>query len=130
MAEDTVDRMRTSAELLPVIMVGGGSVILPSKLAGTGTVHRPDHYDVANAIGAAIAQCSGEIDRVFPLDGTTREALMEQAQDLARQEAVNAGADPATVEIVEVHEVPLAYLPNRATRIRVRASGDLAELSA
>jgi hypothetical protein len=29
-----------------------------------------------------------------------------------------------------VHEVPLAYLPNRATRIRVRASGDLAELSA
>jgi N-methylhydantoinase A/oxoprolinase/acetone carboxylase beta subunit len=130
MAEDTVDRMRTSADLLPVIMVGGGSVILPSQLAGTGPVHRPDHYDVANAIGAAIAQCSGEIDRVFPLDGTTGEALMEQAQDLARQEAVNAGADPATVEIVEVHEVPLAYLPNRATRIRVRASGDLAELSA
>lgn len=130
MAEDTVDRMRTSAEPLPVIMVGGGSVILPSDLAGTGPVHRPDHYDVANAIGAGIAQCSGEIDRVFPLDGTTREALMEQARDLARQEAVNAGADPATVEIVEVHEVPLAYLPTRATRIRVRASGDLAELTA
>ena len=45
---------------------------------------------------------------------------------MATDEAVKAGADPATVEIVDVHEVPLAYLPGNATRIRVRAAGDLA----
>jgi hypothetical protein len=45
---------------------------------------------------------------------------------MARDEAVRAGADPSTVEIIDVHEVPLAYLPGNATRIRVRAAGDLA----
>ena len=44
----------------------------------------------------------------------------------AQDEAVKAGASPATVEIVDIHEVPLAYLPGNATRIRVRAAGDLA----
>jgi hypothetical protein len=31
------------------------------------------------------------------------------------------------VEIVEVEEVPLAYLPGNATRIMVKAVGDLKE---
>ena len=40
--------------------------------------------------------------------------------------AVEAGAVADSVEIVEVEEVPLAYLPSNATRIRVKAVGDLA----
>ncbi|HEX3723238.1 MAG TPA: hypothetical protein VHV31_10625, partial [Nitrolancea sp.] len=123
--EDTIDRMKTSAEPMPVVLVGGGSVVIPAELAGVSTIYRPDHFDVANAIGAAIAQCSGEIERVFSLEEYTREQAVELARKMACDEAINAGADPSTVEIVDLHEVPLAYLPTRATRIRVRAAGDL-----
>lgn len=124
--EDTIDRMKTSAEPMPVVLVGGGSVVIPSELAGVSKIHRPDHFDVANAIGAAIAQCSGEIERVFSLDEYTREQAVEMARQMACDEAVQAGADSSTVEIVDFQEVPLAYLPTRATRIRARAAGDLA----
>lgn len=46
---------------------------------------------------------------------------------MAKEEAVEAGADPATIEIVEIDDVPLAYLPGNATRIRVKAAGNLAK---
>ena len=36
-----------------------------------------------------------------------------------------AGAREDTVEIVDVEDVPLAYLPGNATRIRVKAVGEL-----
>jgi N-methylhydantoinase A/oxoprolinase/acetone carboxylase beta subunit len=124
--EDVIDRMKTSADPIPVVLVGGGSVVIPAKLAPAAEIRRPDYYDVANAIGAAIAQCSGEIERVFSLDQHSRAEALEIAKQLARDEAVRAGADPRTVEIIDVQEVPLAYLPNSATRIRVRAAGDLA----
>ncbi len=124
--EETIDRMKTSAEPVPVVLVGGGSVVIPEDLAGASAIFRPDHYDVANAIGAAIAQCSGEIERIFSLEEYSRAEALEMARQMARDEAVKAGADPATVDIVDVHEVPLAYLPGNATRIRVRAAGDLA----
>ena len=39
--------------------------------------------------------------------------------------AVEAGEQPDTVEIVEVDEIPLTYLPSNATRMRVKAVGDL-----
>ncbi|WP_214369519.1 hydantoinase/oxoprolinase N-terminal domain-containing protein [Pseudonocardia sp. H11422] len=121
-----VDRMRTSATPIPVVLVGGGSVLLPDKLAGAAQVHRPDHFAVANAIGAAIAQIGGEVDRIFPVDPGRRDAVLDTAKQEAVDRAVAAGADPASVQIVDVDEVPIAYLPGNATRIRVRAVGDLA----
>ncbi|HUY99516.1 MAG TPA: hydantoinase/oxoprolinase family protein [Thermomicrobiaceae bacterium] len=126
MVEDVIDRMKTSADSVPVVLVGGGSVVIPTELAGASEIRRPDHYDVANAIGAAIAQCSGEIERVFSLAEMTRDEALAAARRMAHDEAVRAGAAADTVEIVDVHEVPLAYLPGNATRIRVRAAGALA----
>ena len=43
----------------------------------------------------------------------------------AKEEAVHAGAEADTVEVVEVEEIPLAYLPSNAVRFRVKAVGDL-----
>lgn len=82
---------------------------------------KPQHFEVANAVGAAIAQVSGEVDRIFNLDHLSREEALAQA----RQEARAAGAEEASVQIVDVEDVPLAYLPSSATRIRVKAVGDL-----
>ena len=39
--------------------------------------------------------------------------------------ALAAGASTGTVHIVDVEEVPLAYLPSNATRIHVKAVGEL-----
>ena len=48
--------MLGSAEDVPVIVVGGGAVLCADALPGASAVHRPEHADVANAIGAAIPQ--------------------------------------------------------------------------
>jgi N-methylhydantoinase A/oxoprolinase/acetone carboxylase beta subunit len=125
MFEEAVDRMKTSAEEVPVITVGGGSILLPERIPGVSKVHKPDHYEVANAVGAAIAQVSGTIDRVFSLAERSRDEVMEEARRTAFEEAARAGADENSLEVVEVEEVPLAYLPGNAVRIKVKAAGRL-----
>jgi N-methylhydantoinase A/oxoprolinase/acetone carboxylase beta subunit len=126
MVEEGIDRIKTSAGDVPLVAVGGGSALLPDHLVGVSTVLRPDNYDVANAIGAAIAQVSGRVDRVYALEGRRREEVLAEARELAEAEAVRAGAEPRAIEVVQVEEIPLAYLPGNATRVRVIAVGPLA----
>jgi N-methylhydantoinase A/oxoprolinase/acetone carboxylase beta subunit len=122
---ETVDRMKTSAEPIPVVVVGGGSILLGGSLQGASQLVKPARYAVANAIGAAIAQVGGEVDKVVALEGTTRAAALEEAKAEAVDRAVAAGADRDAVRVVDVDDVPIAYLPGNATRIRVKAVGDL-----
>ena len=121
-----VDRMKTSSDPVVAIMVGGGSILLEDDLPGVSEMIRPAHFAVANAIGAAIAQVGGEVDRVYSLDNIGREEALESARTEAVDRAMEAGADPATVEVVDIEEVPLSYLPSNAVRIRMKAVGDLA----
>lgn len=122
---DAVERMRTSPEPLPVVAVGGGSILMPDELDGCGTVHRPENYAVANAIGAAIAQVGGEVDRVYAIEPGQRDAVLDEARQEAIDRAIAAGADPALVQIVDFDEIPIPYLPGNATRVRCKAVGDL-----
>jgi N-methylhydantoinase A/oxoprolinase/acetone carboxylase beta subunit len=126
MTETAVDRMKTSAEPIPVIVVGGGSILIAKPVAGASEMVKPNHFEAANAVGAAIAQISGEIDRVYALASMSRDDAVADAKAEATAKAVAAGADPATIQIVDVEDVPLAYLPGNATRSRVKAVGDLA----
>lgn len=121
-----VDRVRTSAAPVPVIVVGGGSFLIQREVAGASEMIKPEHYAVANAVGAAIAQVGGACDRVFSLAEMSREQALEAARQEAADRAVTAGADPDTIGVFDVDEVPLAYLPGNAIRITVRAVGALA----
>jgi len=121
-----VERMKTSAEPIPVVAVGGGSILIVRPIAGASEVITPPYFACANAIGAAIAQVGGEIDRIFSLTKMSREEALRQAKAEAIEKATAAGAGPSTVQIVDVEEVPLAYLPGNATRIMIKAVGDLA----
>jgi hypothetical protein len=85
----------------------------------------PPHHDVANAVGAAIAQVGGQVDRVAALSDTPRDVAMAQARDEAIAKVVAAGGDPATARIVDGVEVTLAYLPSNSVRIKVKAVGEL-----
>jgi N-methylhydantoinase A/oxoprolinase/acetone carboxylase beta subunit len=122
---DAVDRMKTSAEPMPVVLVGGGSVLMRDTMEGASKVIRPDHFGVANAIGAAIAQVGGEVEKVFSLSSISRDDALDEAKEEAVSKAVAAGAVRSSVRVVDVEEVGLAYLPGNATRIKVKAIGDL-----
>jgi N-methylhydantoinase A/oxoprolinase/acetone carboxylase beta subunit len=120
-----VDRMKTTADPVPVVIVGGGSILLGDRLEGASHLVKPDHFAVANAIGAAIAQIGGEVDRIFAAAGRSHEQLMDEAKQEAVEKAVAAGATRSTVQVVDVDEVPISYLPGNAVRIRVKAVGEL-----
>ena len=124
MLETAVERSRLSAEPLPVIVVGGGSILVKDKIAGL-EVLKPNHFAVANAVGAAIAQVSGEVDRVYSLAEIGRTEAIADARAKATAAAIAAGARAETIEVVDVEDVPLAYLPGNATRVRVKVVGEL-----
>jgi hypothetical protein len=118
------DRMKLAAQRVPLVAVGGGAFAVPDELAGISAVIRPDHGDVANAVGAALAQVSGEVDQVFRNLG--RETAIAKATEIATDRALGSGADAASIEVIEVEDLPLAYLPGDARRVRVRVVGNLA----
>jgi N-methylhydantoinase A/oxoprolinase/acetone carboxylase beta subunit len=124
MLEEAVDRMKTEAAAVPLLAVGGGAFLVPDKLPGVSAVLRPANAAVANAVGAAIAQVSGEADQVF--QGLTREQAMEQAERIARDRAVEAGAARDSLALVDIEDLPIAYLPGGALRVRARVVGEIA----
>jgi N-methylhydantoinase A/oxoprolinase/acetone carboxylase beta subunit len=121
--EEGVDRMKTDAREEPLIAVGGGCFLVPERLAGISGIVHVRHQAVANAVGAAIAQVSGEIDQIF--QNLSRDAALAEARRLAEDRAVAGGADAATLQVVEVEDLPLAYLPGNSLRVRVRVVGDI-----
>ena len=125
LAEDALDRIRASAAPVPAVLVGGGSILINRELRGCESITVPPRAGVANAIGAAIAQVSGLVDRVFSYEKLGRDGALAEAKDEAIRQAVAAGARPASVVLSDVEELPLEYLPGAAVRVRVKAVGDL-----
>ena len=82
-------------------------------------------------MGAALGQVSGSVDRIVTLDSDNRDASWESAQreckEAATLTAVAAGADPRTVEVVDMNEMHVPYVgkSGMAVRMRVRVVGDL-----
>ena len=118
--------MKASRQALPLIAVGGGSHLVPEHVPGTSEVIKPNHFAVANAYGAAIAEASGEVDRVYRYDESSREACIEDAKGLAIEAAVKAGSDPGRTRITTIMEVPMTYVPGGGCRVQVKAAGPLA----
>lgn len=125
--EESVDRMKTSPAPVTVIAVGGGAFLVPGAMEGVSEVLHVSQGDVANAVGAASAMVSGEVDQV--VTGLDRAAALAQCEALARRRAAESGADPATLRIVERDDIPVSYLPGEARRVRVRAVGEIAARS-
>ncbi len=124
MLVNAVERMRVSPDPIPVLAVGGGSILVP-EMIGDLPVISPEHFSVANAVGAAIGQISGEVDRIFSLESKSREEALAEARKEATDKAIAAGAKPESIELLDQEDVPLAYLPGNATRIRLKVVGDM-----
>ena len=128
MLAEGVDRMKTSAEPVPLILVGGGSVLISRDIPGVSEVIIPENAAVANAVGASIALVGGEVDTVYSYENVGRDAAMEAAREQAERAAIDAGAQPGTIEITNVEEIPLSYVPGAVVRVRIKAAGALARL--
>lgn len=126
MLEEGIDRMKTSRLDATVLAVGGGAFLIPDTLKGAATVVRPPHAAIANAVGAAIAQVGGQLEQVLDYDATPRAEALDRMKAEVADRVIAAGGDIATLQIVEVEEIFLSYLPGRAAQVRMKAVADLA----
>lgn len=123
--ESQVDRLKTSPDPIPLLVVGGGSVILPSRsIRGASRVIIPKHAGFANAVGAAISKLSATIDKVYDASKSSVAEVMTIAEQEAITACLAAGAKEGTVEIVQKEGIPLAYLPGGMVRVVVIATGE------
>jgi N-methylhydantoinase A/oxoprolinase/acetone carboxylase beta subunit len=121
-----VDLMKPGGAILPVILVGGGAPLIPGHTLAGCPIVRPDNADIANAIGASIAQVSGEAEGMHVAGADSREIVIENLTAIASEKALAAGADSATINVVNVEEVDIPYMATDTSRIRVSVVGDLA----
>ncbi|MFK7865514.1 MAG: hydantoinase/oxoprolinase N-terminal domain-containing protein [Pseudohongiellaceae bacterium] len=126
MIDDAIDKMRPSDEPVPVILVGGGSILVTESLTTASEIICPEHAEVANAIGAAIAQVGGEVESIVSYSSVTRESAIEAITEQARAKAVLAGAKKTSLRVLDIEETPMSYMDDNAVRLRVKVIGELA----
>lgn len=124
--EEGIDKMKTSAAEVPVILVGGGSALLPDEFAGVSEVVRPQNFEVANAIGVALGEISGQLDKIVPIAPSERQQVLDALEQEAQDLAVEAGACPESVAVIERSEIPLSYLQGNMVHVKIKAAGKIA----
>lgn len=123
--EEGIDRMKTVAGGVTIIAVGGGHFLIGEDLKGAASVVRAPHASVANAVGAAIAQVGATIDQIVDYEKTPRDAALAVMRKTAAARVAAAGGAAETIDIVDIEEVFLSYLPGRSAQVRMKAVGDL-----
>lgn len=124
MLERVIDQLKLTPAPLPVILVGGGSIVCPLELEGVSKVVVPNYHSVANAVGAAIARVCGSVDAIYNIADVPLSEALEDAKAQAVSNAVKCGANPITVSIVEIDTLPIPYVSGQI-RVVVKAVGDL-----
>ena len=123
--DDGIDQMKSSRDPVPVILVGGGAVLVSRSLGTASDLHRPAHSGVANAIGAANAQVGSETERIVSYRRIPRDEVMAEMTKRLTAELAQAGADRDTIRIADIEETAVSYMADESTRIRVKMVGDL-----
>ncbi len=121
--EEAIDRIKTKPDPMPVVLVGGGSAMLPRKLKGASEVIRPAGAQSANAIGAATALIGATVEKTYNYEQIPRQKALEEAKKAAIEKALESGAAPGTVEVAFVEEISMPYLPGNIVKVRVKAVG-------
>jgi len=124
--EEAIDKMKTTAEPVPAIFIGGGAMVVPKeKLAGVSEVLSPDHFEVGGAVGTTIAEIGAYAEGVVDLEQEDRDDAIARVTEQAKDNAQSAGAIRETVEVMDVEEIPFTYMPGKREKIRVRVKGKI-----
>lgn len=128
MLDENIEKMKPSSKPLPVVLVGGGAVLVTRDLGAASEMLCPEYSGVANAIGAAIAQIGGEAERLVNYRELPRETAIEMLCREASDIAAAAGADRSTIRIADIEETSISYMAEGTTKLRIKAVGDIAGL--
>ncbi len=126
MLDRSIEMMKPGGKDMPVILVGGGSLLVTEGLAAASKLYRPENAGVANAIGAAVAQVGGEAEKMVNYRITPREESVAEITQIAAKRAVAAGAEPTSIRTVDIEETAIPYMDEGATRVRIKVIGELA----
>mmetsp|Transcript_3307 Transcript_3307/g.2855 ORF Transcript_3307/g.2855 Transcript_3307/m.2855 type:complete len:129 (-) Transcript_3307:1458-1844(-) len=113
MLSELVEKAKVSKKNATLILVGGGSSLVPenTKIEGVGHIKKPRFYFVANALGASLAQVSAINEEiVYPsmgLDPKTqlqtiqekKKAAFKASDDKAKALAIARGAKEGTIQV-------------------------------
>jgi N-methylhydantoinase A/oxoprolinase/acetone carboxylase beta subunit len=87
MLEDIIGQVKVTDAPVHVLLVGGGALLVTEDFDGVYKCIQPIHQGAANAVGAAIAKISGEIDVVEIPGGRSEKEIIDtvckKAVDLA-----------------------------------------------
>lgn len=100
------------------VFVGGGTGLLNSQELNNAVV--PDHYSVANAYGAALAQLSVTYDKILSLtdrDKTLAEIVEDLSVQLHRMNVKNT-------KVIEKEIIPFSYMPGNLARVIISVAGE------
>ncbi|XP_053401722.1 uncharacterized protein LOC123549025 [Mercenaria mercenaria] len=100
MISTCIDQMRFNDRDLPLILVGGGSVIVDrnGKFDGVSEILSPKYSNVANAVGAALSQIATNKDQVVDLEKYTNKSEMDEKEAAKRKEmAVTSDEEKAKI---------------------------------
>lgn len=122
MIETHIDRMKTSPDPCDVLLVGGGSVLCPTELEGVASIEIPPHAEVANAVGAAVAEIGAEAEGV--VDEKDKDTQLEAVRAKAISKAVARGADERAIRIIEEEVTGIAYIDGKC-KIVVKVVGPI-----
>jgi hypothetical protein len=106
-----------------LVAVAGAGELLPDAVPEVAEVISPPDAALARALGAGLAVVGGEAERMSLQHGDAHQAVQEATRAAACERAVQLGADPRHVAVVDVQERPIGGLPQSACLIRVRAAG-------
>ena len=120
MLEDHIDRMKTSPEPCHILLVGGGAFLCPSQLDGVATIEVPAFANVANAVGAAVAEIGAASEAV--VDMADREKALEDVKAAVIEQAVARGAREGYVRIIEEEVAGLPYMEGKF-KVAVKVAG-------
>ncbi|UJR08010.1 hypothetical protein I4U23_012288 [Adineta vaga] len=129
-----VDRMKTNPEPIPVILCGGGSILVDCNQSYPGVTKmiRPDHFAVCNAVGAALCSVSATLDLITDLipssvdGGEQRKREMDRLILQVREQCEQNGARSNTIQLTELEQVPLSYHSGgNKHRVQLTAIGQL-----
>lgn len=124
--EVMIDQMKTTPDDIPALIVGGGATTMPKEgISGTSEVINPDHFEVCGAVGATIAEISAHAEGVVDLEIEDRTEAINRVIETAKSNLEIAGGLRETATIMDVEEIPFAYMPGKRQKIRVRVKGEI-----
>ncbi len=125
MLDEGVDRMKSSRDPVPVILVGGGALLVSKPLKQASTLLKPEYSGVANAIGAAHSQIGCDMERMIVGDASARRTVLEEMKLHLRDQLRQAGGKLETARIADQEETAVSYMATPAVRVRMKMVADL-----